>query len=171
MRTNRLIFVNCCAFFAVTFFPISFMQAQMRSNKPTARAHLDQVTEAAKAWAPDAALVSVNANQVNEDGSAPAWTFTYWSRRKSKWNLLTAKGREITNLEVPQGSEKVIKDLFADSDVAMSEAVVNGLKGKSPRMNLSSAGWVVRGGDEPGDVIVTINPSSGAFVKRSTIPK
>jgi len=166
MRTNRLILL-----FAVALFSTIFLQAQMRSNKPTARAHLDKVTEAAKAWAPDAALVSVNSNQVNEDGSAPAWTFTYWSRRKSKWNLFTAKGREITNLEVPQGSERVIKDLFADSDVVMSEAVAHGLKGKSPRMNLSSAGWVVRGGDDPGDMIVTINPSSGAFVKRSTIPR
>jgi len=165
MRTNRLIIL------IAALFSIGILPAQMRSNKPTARAHLDKVTEAAKAWAPDAALISVNANQVNEDGSAPAWTFTYWSRRKSKWNLFTAKGREIANLEVPQGSDKVIKDLFADSDVVMSEAVAHGLKGKSPRMNLSSAGWVVRGGDDPGDVIITINPSSGAFVKRSMIPR
>jgi len=108
---------------------------------------------------------------VNEDGSAPAWTYTYMSRRKGKWNLFTAKGREITNLEVPQGSDKVIKDLFADSDVVMGEAVANGLKGKTPRMNLSASGWIVRGGDDPGDVIITINPSSGAFVKRTTVGK
>ena len=166
MHTKRFIVA-----FALVVFCSSLLNAQMRSSKPTARAHLDKVSEAAKAWAPDAALISVNANQVNEDGSAPAWTFTYWSRRKSKWNLFTAKGREITNLEVPQGSERVIKELFADSDVVMSEAVANGLKGKSPRMNLSASGWIVSGGDAPGDVIVTVNPSSGAFVKRLTVAR
>ncbi|MSO21222.1 MAG: hypothetical protein EXQ56_12355 [Acidobacteria bacterium] len=145
--------------------------AQMRSTKPTARAHLDKVSETAKAWAADAALISVNSNQVNEDGSAPAWTYTFYSRRKTKWNLITAKGREITNFEVAQGSDKPIKELFADSDIVISEAALNGLKGKSPRMNLSSAGWIVRGGDDPGDAIITINPTSGAFVKKSAVPR
>lgn len=146
-------------------------QAQINRSKPTARAQLEKVAEAAKAWAPDAALVSVNTNQANEDGTAPAWTYIYWSRRKGKWNMFTARGRDVSNLELPQGSNKVIKDLFADSDVVMSEAVLNGLKGNKPRMNLSAAGWIVSGGDVPGDVIITINPASGDFVKRSTVPK
>ena len=170
MRTKRHLILAAFAILSAAWAsPLA--QAQIRSSKPTARAHLDKVSEAAKAWAADAALVSVNSNQVNEDGTAPAWTFTYYSRRKSKWNLFTAKGREITNFEVAQGPERPIKELFADSDIVMAEAILKGLKGKSPRMNLSIAGWIVRGGDEPGDAIITINPSSGSFVKRSAIPK
>lgn len=158
-------------FAAAALLNVSIAQAQMNRTKPTARAQMDKVAETAKAWAPDAALISINANQVNEDGTAPAWTYTYWSKRKDKWNLYTAKGREITNLEVPQGSEKVIKDLFADSDVVMATALANGLKGKTPRMNLSTTGWIVRGGDDPGDVIIIINPASGALVRKSTVGK
>lgn len=147
------------------------LQAQMHRNIPTARAHLEKVSENAKAWSPDAALVQVNANKVNEDGSAPAWTFTFYSKRKAKWNLITAKGREITTLEVAAGPQAAINSLFADSDAVMGEAVLKGLKGKSPRMNLTAAGWIVRGGDEPGDSILTINPASGALVKRSTVAR
>jgi len=145
--------------------------SQIRSTRPTARAALEQVMETAKTWSADATLTAVNTNLANEDGTAAAWTYTFYSRRKAKWNLITAKGRQITSLEVAAGAERAIKDLFADSDVVMAEAVKNGLKGKSPRMNLSPAGWIVRGGDDPGDVIVTINPTSGAFVKRSIVPK
>jgi hypothetical protein len=166
MRTNRFVM-----FLLLAALTVSLAQAQMNRTKPTARAQLEKVVETAKAWAPDAALISVNSNQVNEDGTAPAWTYTFHSKRKDKWNLFTAKGREITNLEVPQGSETVIKDLFADSDVVMTTAVEHGLKGKSPRMNLSAGGWIVRGGDDPGDVIVTVNPATGAFVKKTVVGK
>jgi archaellum component FlaG (FlaF/FlaG flagellin family) len=158
-------------FFSLFLLSMSLAQAQMNRQKPTARAQLEKVTETAKTWSADSQLISVNSNQVNEDGTAAAWTYTFYSKRKDKWNLITAKGREITNLEVPQGSTTAIKDLFADSDVVMETAVANGLKGKSPRMNLSRAGWIVAGGDDPGDVIVTINPASGAYVKKIVVGK
>jgi hypothetical protein len=157
------------ATFLIASLAANVAEAQMNRFKPTARAQMEKVAEAAKAWAPDAALISINSNQVNEDGTAGAWTYTYMSRRKGKWNLFTAKGREITNLEVPQGSDRVIKDLFADSDVVMGTAVLSGIKGKTPRMNLSAVGWIVRGGDDPGDTIITISPTSGDIVKKTTV--
>lgn len=169
MRTHRAIVLRAIVFLAAAILSSVPAQAQMNRLKPTARAQMEKVAETAKTWAPDAALISINSNQVNEDGTAAAWTYTYWSRRKDKWNLITAKGREISNLEVAQGSIKVIKDLFADSDVVMGTATLSGMKGKTPRMNLSSGGWVVRGGDEPGDTIIIVSPSSGEIIKKSTI--
>lgn len=136
-----------------------------------ARAALEQAIAAAKQWQADAILTNVSSLTVNEDGTANTWFYAFHSPKTKKYMNVTAVGRKIETLEVIRGLTDPLALDFIDSDLAMQEAKKNGIKGNSPSMGLVKRGWAVNGGFESGDVSVWLNPKTGAFLRKDTIPK
>lgn len=136
-----------------------------------ARGALEDVTNNAKQWKPDAVLTSVSTNAVNPDGTAAVWFYHFYSRKADQHLNITSKGRALDPLEVGTGPTAAVAADFIDSDHAMQAAVARGLKGESPQMGLTSKGWIVSGGSNAGDVAVTLNARTGAMIAKNVVPK
>ncbi|HEY7679591.1 MAG TPA: hypothetical protein VIC04_03665 [Terriglobia bacterium] len=141
--------------------------AQAAGN--TAKAALQQATEAAKEWKPDAVLTIISSSAVGEDGKAPTWFYGFYSRRSDSYLNVTAKGRTVETLEVGTGRTEALPAEFIDSDHAMATAIKLGIKGTGPTMGLTRAAWIVNGGTVKGDTGVWINPRTGQLIKRQTM--
>ena len=135
----------------------------------TARAALADATAEAKKWNADAILTSVSSLTVGMDGRAASWFYGFYSRRLRKFLNVTAKGRAIDTLELPTGQTAAVGEDFLDSDKVMEAAVAAGLKGTSPRMQLTRTSWLVSGGTNKGDVVVYLNPLTAKLIRRQTV--
>ena len=135
----------------------------------TAKAALQQATEVAKEWKPDAVLTSISCSAVGEDGKGTTWFYGFYSPRSDSYLNVTAKGRQIEPLEVGAGRKESLPSDFIDSDQAMTEAIKLGIKGKAPTMGLTRAAWIVNGGSANGDTGVWLNPRTGRLIKRQVM--
>ena len=135
----------------------------------TARSALSDATTEAKKWQPDAVLTSVSSLTVDKDGHAVSWFYGFYSPKARKFLNVTAKGRAIETLELPTGQTAAVNADFLDSDKIMEQAVQSGLKGDSPRIQLTRTSWLVSGGTQKGDVIVFLNPLTAKLIKRQSV--
>lgn len=144
----------------------------------TAKAGLGKSNELAKKWKADAVLTSISSLEVQPDGTANSWLYMFYSPAAKKYNIVTAKGASFEDLEVNSGMTLPIVGEFLDSDMAVAEARKHGLKGGSISVGLNMGGigkdarlyWSVNGGFEKGDVSVTLDGKTGAFVKKDVMP-
>jgi hypothetical protein len=148
-------------------FLVSSMPASTAGN--TAKAALEDATSEAKKWQPDAILTSVSSITVDKDGRATSWFYGFYSPKNQNHLNVTAKGRSIETLELAAGETAAVPSDFLDSDQVMAEAVKSGLKGDTPRMQLTREAWLVSGGTEKGDVVVWLNPRTARLIKRQTV--
>lgn len=135
----------------------------------TARAAINDVTTEAKKWQPDAVLTSVSSLTVDKDGKAASWFYGFYSPKTRKFLNVTAKGRAIETLELPTGQTAAVNGDFLDSDKIMEQAAQSGLKGDSPRIQLTRTSWLVSGGSQKGDVILFLNPLTAKLIKRQSV--
>ena len=134
-----------------------------------ARAALDDATDAAKHWQPDAILTSVSSNTVDIDGKGASWFYSFYSRKANSYLAVTAKGRSIDTMQLGTGQSDSVPADFLDSDKAMAEAVKVGLKGETMRMQLTRAQWVINSGDQKGALSVWLNPRTGKVIKKQAV--
>jgi hypothetical protein len=143
----------------------------------TARAGLANSTERAKKWHADAVLTSISSYGVQPDGRSNSWLHMFYSPGAKKYLIVTVKGSKLEEMEVNSGMNLAITGDFLDSDRAVAEAKKNGLKGNDISVGLNMGGigkdarlyWSVNGGMEKGDVSVTLDGKTGAFVKRDVM--
>jgi hypothetical protein len=145
------------------------LSASLYAAGYAARASLPDATTEAKKWQADAILTSVSSLTVGLDGKATSWFYGFYSARARKFLNVTAKGRAIETLELPTGQTAAVNADFLDSDKVMEAAVTAGLKGDSPRMQLTRTAWLVSGGSNKGDVIIFLNPLSAKLIRRQTV--
>jgi hypothetical protein len=144
----------------------------------TARAALSASTERAKKWHGDAVLTSISSYGVQPDGRSKTWLYMFHSAGSKAYLIVTVKGKNLEEMEVNSGMSLPITGDFLDSDKAVAEAKKNGLKGDDISVGLNVGGigssarlyWSVNGGMEKGDVSVTLDGKTGAFVKRDVMP-
>ena len=135
----------------------------------TARAALNDATETAKKWRPDAILTSISASAVDADGKGSSWLYGFYSPKAGNYLIVTAKGRSLDTLELGSGQKEAVPAEFLDSDQAMAEAAKAGLKSETMRMRLSRTEWLVNGGDQKGALSVWLNPRTGRLIKRQAV--
>jgi hypothetical protein len=144
----------------------------------TAKAGLGKSTEIARKWKADAVLTSIAAYNVQPDGKSASWLHMFYSPGSKKYMIVTVKGSKFEEMEVNSGMSQAITVDFLDSDKAVAEAKKNGLKGSDISVGLNMGGigasarlyWSVNGGMEKGDVSVTLDGKTGAFVKKDVMP-
>ena len=162
----------------MALFALLLLYTSVGLSGPTAKSALKEATAVAKKWKHDAVLVSLASLVVKNDGSAPSWLHTFYSSSAKKSLIVTAKGKALEELEVDRSAfTQPVSGDFLDSDKAMSEAKKHGLKGSSPSMGLNVMGtgasatlcWSVNGGFDKGDVSITLNGRTGAFIKRDVM--
>ena len=135
----------------------------------TARATLNDATETAKKWRPDAILTSISASAVDAEGKGTSWLYGFHSPKAGNYLIVTAKGRSLDTLELGSGQKEAVPAEFLDSDQAMAEAAKAGLKSDTMRMRLSRTEWLVNGGDQKGALSVWLNPRTGRLIKRQAV--
>ncbi len=158
-----------------TFGPLLWVGLLMIGSAPLyaagnpAKTALDDAISEAKKWKPDAILTSVSSLTVDKDGKATSWFYGFYSPKGGNYLNVTAKGRTIETLELGTGQTVAVPTDFMDSDQIMAEAVKDGLKGDSPRMQLTREAWLVSGGTQKGDAVIFLNPRTGKLIKRQTV--
>lgn len=162
------------AIFTLLLLSAAAVAVRAQAAGATARAAIDAVTEAAKAWQPDAVLTNVSAVGVAPDGTAEAWDYLFYSAGASKYGRVTARmapGAGFTVKETSRGPKDAVPPDFADSDRAVATARWNGLNLRASILGLTSRGWAVYGGLKRGDSIVWLDARSAAYIRTEAIPK
>lgn len=143
----------------------------------TARASLPQVLAKAKTWQDDAILVHLSSTKAEAAGTASEWKYSFYSPKTGKRCVVTSRQGAVTAKEVRLGNYTEPLGEFVDSDKAMAVAKKNGLKGGQPSMGVArpaggkagSTYWLVTGGWEKGDTIITIDARNGTFTRLSVM--
>ena len=162
--------------FALSLFPTSHLEAQRGAPVPptTAKPHFANALAEARKWQADAILTQVNGTSVGADGKLAMWTFGSYSPAKKTCAIVYAANKEA-HLQ-PTGDtqcEKAELKITIDSDVAMATARATGIT--KPKSNMAAlvekgkAVWMVleAGGMKPGDLVVTIDATTGAVTSKS----
>lgn len=104
----------------------------------TARALLPQVLAEAKKWEADGVLVNIDAGSASRKGTAPMWTYSFYSPATKKKTLFAADGTSP-----PSRADSIyfqtspVSEFSVDSDRAMATAIGNGLAANDYGMRMS----------------------------------
>ena len=140
----------------------------------TARAALEGVSEAAKAWRSDAVLTNVSAEEVGPDGTAEIWDYLFYSPSYGKYGRVSARmvaGGEFKVRETGKGPREAIPADFADSDKVIAQARWNGLNLREYILGLTSRGWAVYPSLKRGQSIIWLDARTAAYQRTEAIPK
>ncbi len=172
MQARKIIIIGVVGLLFLALIPFRGFSAGT-----TARAGLELAQQAAKKWKADAMLVGVSTYGAAMDGTAPKWTYTFFSSKTNQGYMVDIKdGKLVDSLEVrPHIKDSVGVD-FLDSNQIMEKAQKNGLqiKGK-PVMSLLVMGqatgrprtyWTVGGTFSEGEVSVILDARDGSLLKR-----
>lgn len=146
----------------------------------TARAALAEVTAAAQAWQADAAITHVSTLAATADGKAPSWLYTAYSPRAKKSAIVTARDRKVEVDPVDRNlSTEPLAGEWIDSDKVLDAARRTGLvlpaQGIGLGLTTFGAGaakrvyWTVTVMTDAAIQSVTLDPASGALVKRDEV--
>ena len=137
----------------------------------TAKGILPQATAVAKKWNADAVLTAASALDAKPDGTAPAWSLSFYSAKAKKSYIVNNRDGRSAGLEVlAYGTDPVGE--FIDSDKAMTSAKKNGMKAKKQvpmAVRVLGSGkeahsyWTVGTALGPGEVAVVIDAKTGAL--------
>ena len=130
-----------------------------------AKAAVDDATETAKKWKPDAILTRISSTTVDVDGKSSIWFYLFYSPKAGGYLNVTAKGRAMETLELGVGEKTALPAEYLDSPAIMAEANKAGLQGDARRMNLDRTAWIVSGSN----IAVFLNPKTGKLVKRQKV--
>jgi hypothetical protein len=163
--------------FLIAFFAMStFLTAQGAQKGPpptptTAKANLQDAIAGGKKWKADAILTQINGTRVGADGKLVSWLYAFYSPgSKTCAAVYAMKGQSFAQPTNDTMCEKVELKEFLDSDKAIATAHQNGIT--KPQCNMTvmiekgKPVWMVMdgGGTSPGDVILTIDATSGAVI-------
>ena len=140
----------------------------------TARAAVDGVSEAAKAWHSDAVLTNVSAEEVGPDGAAEIWDYLFFSPSAGRYARISARmvaGEGFKVKETGKGPREVIPADFADSDKVIAAARWNGLNLREYILGLTSRGWAVYPSLKRGSSIIWLDARTAAYQRTEAIPK
>lgn len=130
--------------YALLFVFVSAFALPVMAAGTTAKALLPLATAEAKKWQPDAALVYLETESAQPDGTVPVkplpgvWTFIFMSPKTNKKVGIMVDGKgELTRIDTSYYKNDVVGEFTVDSDKAMSEAIRNGLKTSNVGMRMS----------------------------------
>lgn len=146
----------------------------------TAKAALKEVTAASKAWQPDAVLTHVSTLSAQPDGTARSWLYTVYSPKAKKSAIVTARDTRVEVDEVNRNtSVDPLGDGWMDSDKALDAArkAALALPARDIGLGLTTFGtgpakrvyWTVTVMTDAAIASVTLDPTSGALVKRDDV--
>ena len=137
----------------------------------TAKGILPQATAVAKKWNADAVLTAASTLDAKPDGTAQAWSLSFYSSNAKKSYIVDIRGGKSGGLEVPAYGTDPVGE-FIDSDKAMTSAKKNGMKTKKQvpmAVRVSGSGkeahsyWTVGTAFGPGEVAVVLDAKTGAL--------
>lgn len=111
-----------------------FFHSEFEEKRVTAKAELAKARQRARAWQPDATLVTIRAfggvDAAGKVSSLTGWEYTFWSRKAEKVLFVTPHFGRIDAREDDEesGGYEPIPEEFMDSDAAMAAAIRSGYK-------------------------------------------
>ena len=159
---------------------IAFVLAGPAMAASTAKAALKEVTAASKQWQPDAVLTHVSTLTATPDGRSRSWLYTVYSPRAKKSAIVTARDLKVEVDPVDRNtSVEPLAGDWMDSDKAMDAArkagLATGADGIGLGLTTFGAGsakrvyWTVTVTTDAAIASVTLDPASGALVKRDDV--
>lgn len=130
-------FVKTSPSLVLLAFASALISPALAADK-TARALLPQVQAEAKKWEADSVLVNIDTGSASRKGTAPMWTYSFYSPATKKKTLFAADGTSP-----PSRADSIyfrtnpVGEFAVDSDQAMVTAIGNGLAANDYGMRMS----------------------------------
>lgn len=131
------------AYLVLLAFISAFASSALAAGK-TAKALLPSATAEAKKWQPDAALVYLETQTAQPDGTVAVsafggtWVFIFVSpKTKNKVGVMVDGKGNVTRMDTAFYKNDILGEFTVDSDKAMTEAIKNGLKTNDWGMSMS----------------------------------